>query len=400
MIEVQNPLACVAGDIDLLRPLGLAGIPCAVLARPGSMPRFSRHTIYALKWHDPWRYPEKVVETLIKFGSAQKEKPVLFYEFDSYLRIISRFRDQLAEVFRFVIPDAELVEDMTDKYRFQLLARRASLPVPRSMVIDSDADVSKCSAGLRFPLIVKPLTHDPDQWTSSFGLAKAVHVEGSEDLRGFRIKELPQDSPFLAQEFIPGPESSIESYHVYVDADGETAGEFTGRKIRTYPAKFGHSCSLELTDAEDVAEIGRDVIRRLNFKGVAKVDFKRDLRGGLFLFEINPRFNLWHHLGAVAGVNLPAIVYADLAGLPRPERVKARPGVRWCRIWQDLLSSREQGVPVTKWLKWINACEIKRGLSWDDPLPLIIGGAWRTFSNVSAGVSSGRFFNRLERLKQ
>lgn len=400
MIEVRKPLACVAGDIDLLRPLGLAGIKCAVLARPGSMPRFSRHTADSLKWHDPWRQPEKVVETLLEFGSSQDEKPILFYEFDSYLRIVSRFREDLSRVFRFVIPDGELVEDMTDKYRFQLLSQRASLPVPRSRIVSTEADAAECTDDLRFPVIVKPLTHDPDKWTHSYGLAKAVHIETPEDLRRFRQNEVPLGSPFLAQEFIPGPESSIESYHAYIDESGEVTGEFTGKKIRTYPAELGHSCSLTLTDAADVAELGRDVLRKLNFKGVAKVDFKRDQRGRLFLFEINPRFNLWHHLGAVAGVNIPAVVYADLAGLPRPAPAKARAGVRWCRLWQDLISSRAEGIPFSKWAGWAKNCEIKRGLAWDDPLPLLYGGVWRTASNILAVFSSGRFFNRLERLKQ
>lgn len=400
MKDVNIPFACVAGDIDLLRPLGLAGVPCAILSRPGSMPRYSRYTTDTLYWHDPWRHPEKVVETLERFGSKQIDKPVLFYEFDSYLRIISRYRERLAKVFRFIIPDPELVEDLTDKHRFQILAQRNALPVPQSRVIKTAYDASDCAAELRFPLIVKPLTHDPDQWSHKYGLAKAVHIGTPEELRQFRQRDVPPDSEFLAQEFIPGPESSIESYHVYVDDNGEIAGEFTGKKIRTYPAELGHSCSLTLTDADDVAQLGRDIIRKLDFKGVAKVDFKRDQHGRLFLFEINPRFNLWHHLGAVAGVNLPAIVYADLAGLPRPERSTAKPGVRWCRIWQDLMSSRAEGVTFFQWYKWAKDCEIKRGITWDDPLPLLYGGVWRTASNISALFSSGRVFNRLERLKQ
>ena len=49
------------------------------------------------------------------------------------------------------------------------------------------------------------------------------------------------------QEMIPGPETSIESYHVYVDAAGVTAGEFTGRKIRTHPPAYGETTKRETT---------------------------------------------------------------------------------------------------------------------------------------------------------
>ena len=43
---------------------------------------------------------------------------------------------------------------------------------------------------------------------------------------------------------------------------------------------------------------------RLGLKGLVKLDFKRADDETLHLLEVNPRFSLWHHLGAVAGVNL------------------------------------------------------------------------------------------------
>ena len=204
----------------------------------------------------------------------------------------------------------------------------------------------------------------------------------------------------IAQELVAGPESSIESYQVYVDIEGEIAGEFTGKKVRTYPVELGHSCSLKISDAEDLAELGRELVKKLGLRGVAELEFKRDPDGRLFLLEINPRFNLWHHLGAVAGVNLPAMVYADLAGLPRPARARARAGVRRCRVWQDLLASRADGIPLLEWFNWAKSCEIKRGLAWDDPLPLLFGGIWRTSSNISGYLTSGRIGHKLERIKQ
>src|SRR5574341_1829110 len=52
--SAQAPTACVLGDIDLVRTLGLAGIHSAVVAPPGSPTRFSRYTRTALSWVDPW----------------------------------------------------------------------------------------------------------------------------------------------------------------------------------------------------------------------------------------------------------------------------------------------------------------------------------------------------------
>src|SRR5439155_1128342 len=84
----------------------------------------------------------------------------------------------------------------------------------------------------------------------------------------------------------------------------EVMGEFTGRKIRTAPRRYGFSTYVEITDEDEVRRLGHSILERIGFSGVAKVDFKREPRTKrLYLLEINPRFNLWHHAGAAAGVS-------------------------------------------------------------------------------------------------
>jgi len=116
--------------------------------------------------------------------------------------------------------------------------------------------------------------------------------------------------------------------------------------------------------------LGRSLVKRLRFHGVAKFDFKRGPDGRLRLLEVNPRFNLWHHLGAVAGVNLPALVYGDLIGAPRPMMGPAQPGFRWCKPWKDMSAVRAAGMPFAEWIPWVLRCEAKSGVAWDDPIPL------------------------------
>ncbi|HEX8051936.1 MAG TPA: ATP-grasp domain-containing protein, partial [Thermoleophilaceae bacterium] len=150
-----------------------------------------------------------------------------------------------------------------------------------------------------------------------------------------------------------------------------------GRKIRTLPARFGHTTACEITDEGDVRELGRHCMDALGLHGVAKLDFKRSPAGELKLLEVNPRFNLWHLPGAVAGVNLPALVYADLAGLPRPRAELTRRGVRWSLPWNDLRAARQQGVGLARWLRWQAGCETRHIVALDDPMPFVRGFAWR-----------------------
>ena len=365
----QPAVACVMGDMDLLRPLALAGAPCAVVTRAGVPSLYSRYAQSRLVWADYTKNSEALVDALVNFGKAQSEPPVLFYEEDAQVLLVSRHRERLARAFRFVIADETLVEDLLDKARFQVLAERHGLPVQAGRRFDPAA-LESADLGLAFPLIIKPLTR-LEPWNNAFGLRKAFYVENAEALQSLwpQLREVGLD--LLAQEFIPGAEGRIESYHCYVDQRGDVAAEFTGRKIRTYPLCYGHTTALEITETDDVRQQGRAIMERLALTGVAKLDFKRDPRGNLRLLEINPRFNLWHHAGAIAGVNIPALVYADLVGIPRPPVRRIAAGIRWCRMWKDLPAARASGMPLASWLPWALGCEAKSALSWDDPMPFL-----------------------------
>lgn len=371
--RTTSPLACVLGDMDLVRPLGLAGIRCAVVTAPGGATAHSRFTETVLPWEAGDGGEDALVERLLRFGMAQPERPVLYFEEDTQLLMVSRHRHLLSAAFRFTLADADLVETLVDKARFQDLAERLGLPVPRTRRLHPAPGSEAPDLDLRYPLIVKPLTRRPP-WDSIEGLGKAIRIDGPDELRALWPRLIPVGIDLLAQELIPGPETKIESYHVYIDADGAVAGEFTGRKIRTYPADYGHSTALTITDiageGADVARLGRDLSARMGLRGVAKFDFKRAPDRSLHLLEVNPRFNLWHHLGAVAGVNLPAIVHADLTGARRPAPAVARPGACWCHISKDRMAAREAGVSTLDWLAWVARCEAK-AIVLDDPMPFL-----------------------------
>jgi len=367
----MRPLACVIGDMDLLAPLGRAGIACVAVAPPGSPPTFSRCVRATIPRPDGCA-PDALLDALLRFGAAQPVKPVLYLQDDEALLLVSRQRALLAPFFRLPLADEVLVEALVDKARFAALAARHDLPVPRARSLADPED------GLCFPVIVKPLVRDA-AWPAA---AKALRADSPEQLRALRRR---QGQALLVQDFIPGPETRIESHHVYVDATGAIAAEFTGRKIRTWPASFGHSTAVEITDAPDVAALGRRVVRALGLRGVAKLDIKRGPDDALHLLEINPRFTLWHHLGAAAGVNIPALVHADLCDLPRPPVAPARPGATWLRPREDWRAARAAGVAPLRWLRFLRDAAANASCDLRDPMPFLRGEAWNGLKRSLAG---------------
>lgn len=375
-----TPPAVVLGRscIETVRPLALAGIRSLVVAPAREGSQYSRHARALTDWN--WsgstrdREPE-LLDRLVRFARQQPAPPALLYCCEASLLFVSRNRSRLQEVFRFVVPQAETVEQLADKVRFAALADRLALPVPRTLLLPLGQAISGLSPDdLQFPLVVKP-AHRDEVW-ESVEPTKAVRVDSPADLATMADRH-PRADSFVLQQLVDGPESAIESYHVYVDRAGEVVGEFTGRKLRTLPALHGYTTALTTTHNQDVLDLGRKIVQALDFTGVAKLDFKRSPTGQLFLPEINARFSLWHHVGARIGVNIPALVYADLTGglCPEPRGPEPRAEMRDAATWvhpMDVFAARAGGMRLGEWIRWAIRSEAKAYWSISDPMPLLI----------------------------
>jgi D-aspartate ligase len=372
------PTAVVLGDIDLVRPLVLARIPVALVAPPGDAARRSRYTTPIASW-DPRSDNDELVDVLDVYGRRQKERPVLFYQSDEHLLFVARHQARLRERFRFVLdPRAPL---LVDKDWLAQLALTLDLPMPPTRTfVAGPQDPTAVLGELPLPVIVKPARRADHLWAVVEPAGKAVVVRAPSELAALWPRLVQLGRPVVAQTYIPGPESRIESYHVYV-AGGEVLAEFTGRKIRTLPLANGHTTALAITSAPDVAECGRRVVRALELQGVGKLDFKRAPDNSLHLLEVNPRFTLWHHAAARAGVNVPALVYSDLTGGSRRAARPARAGVCWCSP-DDLFAARQEGISLPRWLSWAIRCEAKLAWARDDPLPFVSAALRRLLSRA------------------
>ncbi|MGY1779808.1 PIG-L family deacetylase [Geodermatophilus sp. SYSU D01036] len=368
--------ALVMGYLDVAIPLHAVRAPVTVVGSPIRPDRWSR---YVSGWvDDPRPDEDALVAALLERARSSEQPTVLFYQSDDDLLLVSRRRAELSPALRFVVPEADLVEQLVDKAAFQELAQRTGLPVPPGHVLDLARPV--LDDRLTFPLLVKPLRRERSWDAVTAAKATVVHDRGQLDALVEAMA--PRHAQLMVQQPVFGPETRMESHHVYVDAAGRVAAEFTGRKVRTYPLEMGHSTSVVTSDAPDVARLGREVVEALDLRGVAKLDFKRDDEGRLWLLEINARFNLWHGVGAAAGANIPAIVWADLLGLPRPPLTTARPGVAWCRVERDHRAARAEGLTRWQWLRFAATAQTRAPVDLTDPLPLLVGALGPTYRRL------------------
>lgn len=392
------PWACLLGDLSMVRALGKCGMRVAVAASDTSnkcmSSRYCKDVLEIPGWQ---KDPEGTLTALTSWAKKHDTKPVLFYQEDLDVLWLSRFRDRLGQYFRFVLPDQELVEGLIDKSRFYVKAAECGIPIPETKTVSDSRQIKEqCAAWTRYPCIVKPVTR-LNYWhrTVSEGKQKALQINNRKDLESALEKLLESSDAVIVQNLIVGGEENVLSYHAYVNESSKTVMDFTGGKIRTTPRQFGYSTYLEITDDSEVRNLGRLVVDKLEFQGVLKIDFKRDARSGkLFVLEINPRFNLWHHIGVVAGIPIPEAVYRDCVHPMSADLTTVfRKGVRWIRPRQDFRAFREYRahgqLSAAQWLYQVLTADINEGFQLSD-----LGPAVHDISEFLRGLNFSRHLAR------
>jgi predicted ATP-grasp superfamily ATP-dependent carboligase len=179
------------------------------------------------------------------------------------------------------------------------------------------------------------------------------------------------------QEYIPGDDRALWSFHGFADERGKLLAWFIGRKIRTYPPLTGDSSYLELAHDPVLASLGRSLVSRIGLKGIFKMDFKRHAETGeFFLLEVNARFNLWHYLGAQAGVNLAEVAYDYVTRGVRTTPVQLRTRYRWLSPRLDYLAYRalaaRRELTASGWLaSLLSTHKVYDLFAWTDPMPAL-----------------------------
>ncbi len=194
-----------------------------------------------------------------------------------------------------------------------LLTSLASVvPVPESELLTE----ALAAGPISFPRFAKPR-----RGAGSSGVAM---VRSRSDL-----DVLPKDGSFLLQELLPGEEYSVD---VYVRGDGRAIAAVPRERMKT-----DSGIAVAARTVRDPALID-DAIRAAEGAGVryvANVQFKRAADGTCKLLEINPRFPGTLPLTTASGVDLPALLIAEMSGQPSPETLATFKEIMVVRYWTE-----------------------------------------------------------------
>jgi biotin carboxylase len=116
----------------------------------------------------------------------------------------------------------------------------------------------------------------------------------------------------MISEFIEGSDADCS----FIAVGGELVVSTTQKSNTPDSANFQASGNVHVGEVPDLTEAARNLVRSLNFTGIANADFRLGTDGKPYLLEINAR--IWASLLAsvAAGVNFPDILCRLALDLP------------------------------------------------------------------------------------
>ncbi len=193
--------------------------------------------------------------------------------------------DSLGEVAIFPCSDAAMLERVHDKWIFASTLMKAGIATPRTVLIESVADVAKASDEIGFPMMVKPLSGE-----SSHGV---VRIADRDALSRHVQSGLPFASPpLIAQEYVQGRDIDISVLAV------------RGKVVLGVTQQLEPDGSLRFFADVPTRHLAEAIIAEYGYHGIAHFDMREnDRTGQMTVLECNPRF--WYSMPAAMwqGVN-------------------------------------------------------------------------------------------------
>jgi len=352
--SAQAPVPCVVvtGNhpmaLTLIRSLGRRGIPVFVLLSTHNRHRsaaFYRRLTEASRFvkrcvcFDERDYEAGLLETLLCLGRRQRQRLPLLPASDKDMDFVSRHRGALLGFYAFNMPAHETMEMLLNKRRFYEYAAEHDIPIPRTFLPKTAADLTAGRARIRYPCIIKPPWRD-EAWTTRFGNRKVIVCDDFETLQRQFSEVVGLVPQCVVQEVVPGPEQNIYCAFALLDAASNILSLLVGRKLRQYPPGFGNTSLIESVHDERVADLTATICRRIGLVGYASIEFKYDVRDKEFrVLEITAgRWNRQAGITEAAGVPLVGQWYASCLGKTVAPVQDYRPHVKWVSEINELRS--------------------------------------------------------------
>ena len=298
-----------------------------------------------------------------------------------------------------VLPSNAALDAALDKSTTTAIARELGLPVPAARELPqrvAGAPDPELAPPRAYPVVLKPVRSKVviDGRLASM----AVAIVHDDEARAVTLASWLPHTPVQEQSWVPGRGMGVEVLYEH----GRMAWHFVHQRLHEWPLTGGASTLRRAGGAEaELVELTRRLLDRLQWHGVAMVEWRRDAHGVVHLMEINPR--LWGSLPLTiaAGVDIPlgllALARGESPGPAPAWRVgfsarNVTEDVQWCL--NNLRADRRDPLLLTEspwraalgWLRPLIGREKWDGWSWRDSA-IAREELWRLLQNRFDGLA-------------
>jgi len=288
-------------SLAAVRALGRRGIGVTV----GESTRlataaFSRYCHQAVVYPSPLLRPTEFVDYLRKELSRHPYQMLLPME-DETMDLISQHHSEFSRWTYLPIVSVEKLDFARRKDKVLQLAKSNGIPIPKTWFIEDITQLNELKDTLPYPLVIKP--------RMSSGAVGIAYPKNPGELMS-QYMSVHRHFPYpMIQELIPHEGPGYGASFLF-DERGNVKASFVHKRLREYPVTGGASTLRESARYDDIRDMALTLLKKLDWFGVAMVEFKLDPRDGIpKLMEVNPRFWGSLHLAVEAGVNFPYLLY-------------------------------------------------------------------------------------------
>lgn len=313
------------GGVGVVRSLGRCGVDVYAVTEGRFTPAaVSRHLRGRFTWPTTGSEdPSELAEGLHGIAKTIGRPAVLVTTDDEAAAVVSELGAEPGLADDFLFPrcaDPGLPRRVASKEGLFRLCTEHGIPTPATVFPESLADVEEYAADGAFPVVVK--SRDPFERHRHPTVRSSTVVETPDRLRAMALDWDDVPSVIL-QEYVPRETAEDWVVHAWwpgPDAPGDPA-LFTGVKVRSWPPHAGITTAGRARWNDDLADLSRRLFDAVGFRGIADLDWRRDLRDGRYkLVDFNPRVGAQFRLFEdEAGLDVVRAQHLGLTGRPVPQ---------------------------------------------------------------------------------
>lgn len=366
---------------------------CAGESRSWSKAGWSRFCAGSFRYASPHLQPERFLDDLI--AESQKVPGTLVLPMtEASTLVISTQRERFTAVgARLVLPAHADLLRAVDKSQTTELAKSLGMAIPKTMLLACADAIPAAIQDVRFPVVLKPRVSAESAHGGIRATGRPRYARNLAEMKKALSAMRQTCTSVLLQEFVEG----IGTGYFALMNRGELRAEFAHRRIRdVHPTGSGSALRESILPDPKIREFSLAMLRKLNWHGVAMIEFRLRDDGVPVFMEVNGRF--WNSLplACFARADFPALLVkmAEFGDVAPPPAYKVGVRCRWVvgdfRHLVEVWKGRPTGYPGIfpgRWSTLIAELTPQPGtfhdnFMWNDPLPEL--GDWLQFARQVA----------------